>query len=222
MERRRTHTTNSHKHVNSRSFELHAVSPGTGDKQRFVKTAKEVWPSFDYIHIREKHLSDGQKMEWAYSLHDEGIPMERIVINGLNELNKHQCIQGVHWSQYDLASADSSSLNTTNRLRLGVSVHSLSEAKEAEERGADYLFYGHVFSSGSKPGFKPRGLSALNEVCSAVSIPIIAIGGIEPANINAVRAAGASGVAVISSLWASENPKVAGAALRQAIERWRT
>ena len=90
-------------------------------------------------------------------------------------------------------------------LRLGISVHSLHEARVAEERGADYLFYGHVFSSSSKPGSKPRGLSALSEICSAVSIPVIAIGGIGPANIAAVRAAGASGAAVISSIWASDS-----------------
>nr|WP_275439971.1 thiamine phosphate synthase [Paenibacillus sp. ACRRY] len=151
-----------------------------------------------------------------------GIPSDRIVINGLfelNELEKHVLFQRVHWGQSNMTTIQGSSLNKSDRLRLGISVHSLHEAREAEERGADYLFYGHVFSSSSKPGIKPRGLSALLEICSAVSIPVIAIGGIEPANIAAVRAAGASGAAVISSIWASDNPERAAAALRQASER---
>lgn len=208
--------------MNSLSFELHAVSPGIGDEQRFVKIATDVWPWLDYIHIREKHLSTEQKIQWAYSLLYAGIPADRIVINGLcelNELEKHVFFQRVHWGQSNLATSQGSSLKKNDRLRLGISVHSLHEARVAEERGADYLFYGHVFSSSSKPGSKPRGLSALSEICSAVSIPVIAIGGIGPANIAAVRAAGASGAAVISSIWASDSSERAAAALRQAIER---
>jgi len=220
--RRRTQTDTSNARGISFSFELHAVSPGLGDEQRFVKTAQAVWPWFDYIHIREKHLTTEQKIQWAYSLLNAGIPADRIVINGLSELNKldtHLFIQRIHWGQYNVAATQGSSLNNNDRFRLGVSVHSLNEAREAEERGADYLFYGHVFSSASKPGIKPRGLSALTEVCLAVSIPVIAIGGIEPANIAAVREAGAKGAAVISSVWASDNPESAGTALRQAIGR---
>lgn len=208
--------------MNSSSFELHAVSPGVGDEQRFVKMAADAWSWLDYIHIREKHLTTEQKIQWAYSLLYAGIPSDRIVINGLfelNELEKHVLFQRVHWGQSNMTTIQGSSLNKSVRLRLGISVHSLHEAREAEERGADYLFYGHVFSSSSKPGIKPRGLSALSEICSVVSIPVIAIGGIEPANIAAVRAAGASGAAVISSIWASDNPQRAAEALRQAIER---
>ncbi|WP_221807402.1 thiamine phosphate synthase [Paenibacillus illinoisensis] len=208
--------------MNSLSFELHAVSPGIGDEQCFVKTATDVWPWLDYIHIREKHLTTKQKIQWAYSLLYAGIPADRIVINGLcelNELEKHVFFQRVHWGQSNMATIQGSSLMKSDRLRLGVSVHSLHEARVAEERGADYLFYGHVFSSSSKPGSKPRGLSALSEICSAVSDPVIAIGGIGPANIAAVRAAGASGAAVISSIWTSDNPQRAAAALRQALER---
>lgn len=208
--------------MNSSSFELHAVSPGVGDEQRFVKIAADAWPWLDYIHIREKHLTTEQKIQWAYSLLYAGIPSDRIVINGLsdlNELEKHVFVQRIHWGQSNMANIQGSSMNKKDLFRLGISVHSLHEAREAEERGADYLFYGHVFSSSSKPGIKPRGLSAMFEICSAVSIPVIAIGGIEPANIAAVRAAGASGAAVISSIWASDNPERAAAALRQASER---
>lgn len=208
--------------MNSLSFELHAVSPGIGDEQRFVKMAADAWPWLDYIHIREKHLTTEQKIQWAYSLLYAGVPSDRIVINGLSDLDdleKHVLFQGVHWGQSNMANIQGSSLNKSYRLRLGISVHCLHEAREAEERGADYLFYGHVFSSSSKPGIKPRGLVALSEICSSVSIPVIAIGGIGPANIAAVRAAGASGAAVISSIWASDNPERSAAALRRTVER---
>lgn len=208
--------------MKSLSFELHAVSPGVGDQQRFLKIAADAWPWLDYVHIREKHLTTEQKIQWAHSLLNAGIPSDRIVINGLCELNKlekHVFIQRIHWGQSDMATTQGSSLNKCDRLRLGISVHSLHEARAAEERGADYLFYGHVFTSSSKPGSKPRGIDALSEICSAVSIPVIAIGGIEPANIAAVRAAGANGAAVISSIWTSDNPESAAAALRRAIER---
>ena len=65
--------------------------------------------------------------------------------------------------------------------------------------------------------FEPRGLYALAEVCRGVSIPVMAIGGIEPGNIHAIRSAGAQGVAVISNVWASDSPDRAAASLRQAI-----
>ena len=63
-------------------------------------------------------------------------------------------------------------------IQLGASVHSVSEAVEAQELGASYLIAGHIFSTDCKKGVPPRGLSFLTEVCDAVTIPVFAIGGI--------------------------------------------
>ncbi|MFE6079257.1 thiamine phosphate synthase [Paenibacillus sp. NPDC057886] len=206
-----------HEHVTTRSFELHVVSPGTGDMNSFLNIAKDVWRWVDYIHIREKKLPLEQQMFWAQSLKTRGVPSNRIIMNGLNQLDQHALLGGVHWGQAVIRNYDKDVLRRNDRLRVGISVHSLEEAKVAEEQGADYLFYGHVYASNSKPNCEPRGLSALAEVCSNVSIPVIAIGGIRPENVAAIRTAGARGAAVISTIWTNDKPELAVASLRQAI-----
>ncbi|GAS82326.1 thiamine phosphate synthase [Paenibacillus amylolyticus] len=209
-------TAISHEHVQG-SFELHVVSTGAGDQATFVKVAKDVWPWVDYIHIREKQLTWQEKVDWAESLRGVGVPFCRIVINGSELNSQNENYGGVHWGQEAIRNYNNDVLSNVQRLRLGVSVHSMDEAKIAEEQGADYLFFGHVYSTNSKPDLEPRGLNALAEVCRCVSIPVIAIGGIEPGNIHAIRSAGARGVAVISNVWASDSPDRAAASLRQAI-----
>jgi thiazole tautomerase (transcriptional regulator TenI) len=68
------------------------------------------------------------------------------------------------------------------------------------------LIYGHVFESSSKPGQRPRGLFALQEITAYVSIPVIAIGGITPSNVKDVLSSGASGVAVLSGVFGAIDP----------------
>jgi thiamine-phosphate pyrophosphorylase len=88
---------------------------------------------------------------------------------------------------------------------VGVSVHSVEEARFAASHGAQYLVAGHIFQTGCKPGLEPRGLGFLAEICGAVSIPVYAIGGITKAHIPALRNAGASGACFMSSLMQGSN-----------------
>jgi thiamine-phosphate pyrophosphorylase len=81
---------------------------------------------------------------------------------------------------------------------LGVSCHSLQGAKSAADNGADYIFFGPIFATPSKFGLgQPQGIARLAEVCSTVSIPVLAIGGITLGNAAACIAAGAAGIAAI-------------------------
>lgn len=100
---------------------------------------------------------------------------------------------------------------------LGVSVHSLAEARQAAALGADYLIAGHIFPTACKQGLPGRGLEFLHAVCSAVTIPVYAIGGITPANIGRVQQAGASGACLMSSLMASTDPAKLVQLLRQTL-----
>jgi thiamine-phosphate pyrophosphorylase len=101
---------------------------------------------------------------------------------------------------------------------LGVSVHDLAGALAAARAGADYVTFGHVFPTTSKPGLPPQGLRALRAVVDAVDIPVLAIGGIGPGNAADVLAAGCAGVAVISSILAAKDPEAAARRLRQALD----
>jgi thiamine-phosphate pyrophosphorylase len=99
------------------------------------------------------------------------------------------------------------------RLRIGVSVHSLEDAVDAELKGADWVTYGPVYDTPSKrPYGAPQGLERLATVARGLRIPVIAIGGITPERVKEVRRAGAHGVAAISSILAAESP--AGATRR--------
>ncbi len=101
---------------------------------------------------------------------------------------------------------------------LGVSVHSLQEAKAAVEAGADYVTFGHVYPTSSKPRTEPRGVRDLARIVESVDVPVLAIGGIDASNIREVLATGASGIAVISAILAAEDPEAATRTLREAAD----
>lgn len=81
---------------------------------------------------------------------------------------------------------------------IGASIHSLKEALEAEKLGASYVIYGHIFPTDCKKGVKPRGLSTLEEIVKALTIPVYAIGGIDKVNINQVLGVGVAGICQMS------------------------
>ena len=84
--------------------------------------------------------------------------------------------------------------------RIGVSIHSLDEAKEVESLGATYVVAGHIFKTDCKKGLEPRGLNFIKELSSILTIPIFAIGGINKENSSLVLNSGAFGVCMMSSL----------------------
>jgi thiamine-phosphate diphosphorylase len=102
------------------------------------------------------------------------------------------------------------------------SVHGLDAATNAERDGADMLVLGTVFPSASHPGGPTIGLEGVREVCAAVTIPVIGIGGITAQNAGDVIRAGASGVAVISAIFDAPDARAAAAELRGVIDAaWR-
>jgi thiamine-phosphate pyrophosphorylase len=106
------------------------------------------------------------------------------------------------------------------RLRIGVSVHSLEDAVDAELKGADWVTYGPVYDTPSKrPYGAPQGLERLATVARGLRIPVVAIGGITPERVREVRQAGARGVAVISAILAADSPADATRRFREALAR---
>ena len=91
--------------------------------------------------------------------------------------------------------------------QIGASVHSLEEALEAQELGAHYLIAGHIFTTDSKKGLPPRGLSFLEEICRQVQVPVFAIGGITKDNAKDILLTGAKGVCIMSEAMTCEHPK---------------
>lgn len=82
--------------------------------------------------------------------------------------------------------------------KIGISIHSVEEAIEAENIGASYITAGHVYKTDCKKDLEPRGLDFLKQVCSSVNIPVYGIGGINLDNIEEVKACGAKGGTIMS------------------------
>lgn len=185
-------------------MEFHLISNGQIELTDFAKKAGKLAPFVDFIHIREKHRPAKDISTATQLLIKENIPNEKIIVNDRVDVAHVEGVGGVQLTYHSLKPR--TVLEHFPRLRIGRSVHSIQEAYEAEEDGADYVLFGHIFSSASKPGLEPRGVQELMNVVNEVSIPVIAIGGITPQNIHEVKEAGAAGVAVMSGLLDAQDP----------------
>jgi thiamine-phosphate pyrophosphorylase len=126
---------------------------------------------------------------------------------------------GVHLGQDDLPCADARRIAGPGLL-IGVSAESPALARAAERDGADYLGTGSVYATSSKSDAgEPIGTAGLARVVAATKLPVVAIGGIGPANAAPCVAAGACGVAVISAVVGAEDPEAAARELAAAIRR---
>jgi thiazole tautomerase (transcriptional regulator TenI) len=94
-------------------------------------------------------------------------------------------------------------------LRIGASVHSPQEAREAEQAGAEWCVAGHVFETPTHPGEPRRESNFINELVAEVDIPVIAIGGVRPEHVRLLVHKGAHGVAAIRGIWGDENSELA-------------
>lgn len=107
-----------------------------------------------------------------------------------------------------------------SRLLIGYSAHAADEACKAENDGADFVSFGPVYPTPSKAAYgSPLGLSALKTVVERLKIPLFALGGVKQSNIPEVMAAGASGIALISAIIASDDPEKETAFLLRTIEK---
>jgi thiamine-phosphate pyrophosphorylase len=116
---------------------------------------------------------------------------------------------GVQLSQTSLPVVTTRALLGPQKI-IGASTHSLQEAREAEQNGADFVLFGPVYFTASKAAYgAPQGLPALKTIVDNISLPVYAIGGIKPENIESTKKLGLRGVALISAIISAESPKEA-------------
>ncbi|NEZ00908.1 thiazole tautomerase TenI [Heyndrickxia shackletonii] len=184
--------------------ELHIISTGMQSVSEMVQIVGEIHPYIDAFHIREKKKSARELIEIVNQLNANGVPLEKIIINDRIDVAMVARVKGVQLAYHSL---DISAVRRVfPSLRLGCSVHSLNEALYAEKFGADYVLFGHIFSTQSKPDVEPRGLEKLREVTTKVTIPVISIGGIDFKHVKKVLKTGVQGVAVMSGVMLADNP----------------
>ncbi len=173
----------------------------------FVSMISPLHPHVSHVHIREKRRSAREIYDGVKGLKQGGVPGEKIIVNDRVDVAESLGVRGVQLAYHSLDVAEVR--KHFPRLRIGKSVHSREEAKQAEEAGADYIVFGHVFSSTSKPDLPPKGLKALQDLVDDIALPVIAIGGITPDKVSSVRETGAAGIAVMSGVLEAENPRKA-------------
>lgn len=183
--------------------ELHIISNGQQTLDEFTRVVQQVAPFVDVVHLREKKFHARQTFTALQQL-TSVIPIDKIAVNDRLDAALASGVKRVQLAWHSLP-VDAVK-RTWPQLTIGCSVHAVSEAVEAERQGADYVIYGHIYPTGSKPGLIPRGLMKLQEVVRAVNIPVIAIGGIEPRHVKEVLATGATGIAVMSGICEAVNP----------------
>lgn len=154
----------------------------------------------DLIQLRAKELASAQIAEIAAELHrltaERGVPL---IINDHPEIARIVPAEGVHLGQDDMPIAEARQVAGANCM-VGKSTHSVDQAIHAFYEGADYIGFGPIFATPTKPDYPPIGLSEIQKVHDAVRIPIFCIGGIKLDNLPEVLAAGARRVVIVSGL----------------------
>lgn len=171
-----------------------------------------------FLQLREKELEEQAFLEEAKVIQElckkYQVPF---LINDNVELAASIGADGVHVGQSDMAAGAAREKLGPDRI-IGVSARSVEEALEAQRQGADYLGVGAVFPTGSKADAVEVDHQVLKEICSAVEIPVIAIGGIGRDNIDQLKGSGICGIAVISAIFAQNDIEAAARELRSLTE----
>ena len=170
------------------------------------------------VQLREKDLAEDKFLEEAKVL--QALCRARHVpflINDNVEIARAMDADGVHVGQKDMEALDVRAMLGPDKI-VGVSAQTVEQALLAEQHGADYLGVGAVFPTGSKDDADDVSYETLRDICRAVSIPVVAIGGICRENVGKLAGSGICGVAVISAIYAAPDIRAAAADLRSATE----
>ena len=171
-----------------------------------------------FLQLREKDLDDENFYKEAVRLQEMareyGVPF---VVNDNVEIAVRMDADGVHVGQDDMEAGDVRALIGPDKI-LGVSAQTVEQAVLAEKRGADYLGVGAVFPTGSKDDAVEVSHETLKAICEAVSIPVVAIGGITVNNTPELAGSGICGIAVISAIYGQKDIYQATVSLKKVTE----
>ncbi|MBI4826366.1 MAG: thiamine phosphate synthase [Nitrospirae bacterium] len=153
------------------------------------------------VQLREKDLETRELLKLAYKMRELTAKYDaKLFINDRLDIALAVGADGVHLTQKSIP-ADAVRKAVKNKLLIGVSTHSMKEAKEAEKGGADFITFGPVYKTPSKLKYgKPLGIDVLKNVSRKINIPVFALGGVKAENIDEVKKSGAFGAAMISEI----------------------
>lgn len=172
-----------------------------------------------FIQLREKNLDEEEFLNEAIEIKElckkYNVPF---VINDNVDIALKMNADGVHVGQSDMEAGNVRHILGDNKI-IGVSAQTVEQALLAQEQGADYLGVGAVFPTGSKDDAIEVGPEMLRDICEAVDIPVVAIGGISKDNARELAGSGIDGIAVISAIFGQKDLKAATEELKALIEK---
>lgn len=206
---------------NSEMMRLYAVTDRawTGTQTLMEQVEAAIKGGATCIQLREKKLSEDEFLTEAVEMKKlcsrYGVPF---IVNDNVEIAIKCGADGIHVGQKDMEAGNVRAL-VGDDMMIGVSTQTVEQALEAEAAGADYLGVGAVFGTTTKPDANAASIETLKEICAAVSIPVVAIGGINRANMMKLSGSGVDGVALVSAVFAAENIELECKALRELSEK---
>jgi len=154
----------------------------------------------DLIQLRGKNRSIDELMELSAELHElTAMSSTPLIVNDHAEIARHVLVEGVHVGQDD-DTIQVARQKAAREILVGKSTHSLEQARAAQGEGADYIGFGPIFATPTKPDYTPVGLKDIKRVHAEVTLPIFCIGGINIDNLQSVIDAGAKRVVMVSAL----------------------
>jgi len=174
-----------------------------GDAARVVEQMIE--GGVDLIQLRGKNKSMGELLDLAAELHELAAKFSTpVIMNDYAEIARAAPVEGVHVGQDD-DSIEIARQKAGREILIGKSTHSLEQARAAQAEGADYIGFGPIFATPTKPDYAPIGLENIKRVHEEVNLPIFCIGGINIDTLQSVLDAGAKRVVMVSALLKAQN-----------------
>jgi thiamine-phosphate diphosphorylase len=175
----------------------------------------------DLIQIRERDLDGGPLAQLvARCVRAVAGSRTRVLVNDRLDVARASGAHGVHLRSDSFPPSRVRDVTQAGFL-IGRSIHSADEARRAADEGSDYLLFGTVFATGSKPGHAAAGVGVLAEAVKATTLPVLAVGGITAENVADVADSGAAGIAAIG-WFADARPELLGDVVdctRRAFDR---
>lgn len=206
---------------NSEMMRLYAVTDRawTGTQTLMEQVEAAIKGGATCIQLREKKLSEDEFLTEAVEMKKlcsrYGVPF---IVNDNVEIAIKCGADGIHVGQKDMEAGNVRAL-VGDDMTIGVSAQTVEQALAAQAAGADYLGVGAVFGTTTKPDANAVSIETLKEICAAVSIPVVAIGGINRMNMMKLSGSGVDGVALVSAVFAAEDIARECSALRELSEK---
>ena len=207
--------------ITREQLKLYAVTDRSwlGSETLYEQVEKALKGGVTLVQLREKTLDEAafekEGQELLELCHHYNVPL---IINDNVELAKKIHADGVHIGQSDMEIKNARELLGADKI-IGVTAKTIEQAKAAETAGADYLGSGAVFGTSTKTDAKPMELDLFQEICESVTIPVVAIGGLNKEHLELLKGTGVDGIAVVSALFAADDIEKAAEELKEAVKK---